>query len=75
MHIFPSGGSFQLIGFSSLNPLLPSRGRILSPSSLREEIFFFLSTTSSSLLGIAFHFFSCELERINEPWREIVSGL
>ena len=56
MHTFPNGGSFLLIGFSLQNPLLPSRGRILSPSSLREEIFFSLSTTSSSLLRIAFPF-------------------
>ena len=56
MHTFPSEGSFRLIGFGSQNPLLPSRGRILSPPSLREEIFFSLSMTSSSLLGIAFPF-------------------
>ena len=54
---FPSGGSFQFIGFGSPNPLLPSRSRILSPPSLREEIFFSLSTTSSFLSGIIFPFF------------------
>ena len=31
-----------LIGFGSPNPFLPSWGRILSPPSLREEIFFSL---------------------------------
>ena len=44
------------IGFSSRNPLLHSRGRILSPPSLREEIFFSLLTTSSSCRGIVFPF-------------------
>ena len=52
----PSGGSFRLIGLGSQNPLFPSRGRILSPPTLREEIFFYLSTTSSFLLGIIFPF-------------------
>ena len=37
---FPNGGSFRLIGFGSRNPFLHSWGRILSPPSLREEIFF-----------------------------------
>ena len=54
MHTFPSMGSFRLIGFGSRNLLIFSRGRILSPLSLRDEIFFSLSMTSSSLLGIAF---------------------
>ena len=48
---FLYGGSFRFIGFSSPNPLLPFWGRILSPHSLREEILFSLSTTSSSLSG------------------------
>ena len=37
---FPSRGSFRLIGFGYQNPLIPSRDKILSPPSLREEIFF-----------------------------------
>ena len=53
---FPNRGSFRLIGFSSRNPLLPSQGRILSPSSIREEILFSLSTTSSYLSKIIFPF-------------------
>ena len=53
---FPSGGSFRLIGFGSRNPLISSWDRILSPPSLREKIFFSLSTTSSSLLEIIFPF-------------------
>ena len=57
VHTFPSGGSFRFIGFGSRNPLLPSRGRIPSPPSLREEIFFSLSTTSSSFFGDCFSFF------------------
>ena len=52
----PNGGSFQLIGFGSRNLLLPSWGRILSPPSLKEEIFFSLSTTSSFLSRIIFPF-------------------
>ena len=51
-----SGGSFRLIGFGSPNPFLPSRGKILFPPSLREEIFFFLSMTSSFLSWIIFSF-------------------
>ena len=57
VHTFPNGGPFRLIGFDSRNLLLPSRDRILSPPSLREEILFSLSMTSSSLLGITFPFF------------------
>ena len=53
---FPNRGSFRLMRFGLRNPLIPSRGRILSPSSLREEIFFSLATTSSSLSGIIFPF-------------------
>ena len=53
---FPSRGYFRLIGLGSRNPLLPFWGRILSPPSLRDEIFFSLSTTSSSLSGIIFSF-------------------
>ena len=56
MHSLPSGRSFQLIGSDSRNPLIPSRGMILSPPSLREEIFFSLLMTSSSVLGIVFPF-------------------
>ena len=56
VHTFPNGGSFRLIEFGSRNPLILSRDRILSPLSLREEIFFSLSMTNSSLLGIVFPF-------------------
>ena len=56
VHAFPSRESFLLIRFGSQNATHPSRDRILSPPSLREEIFFSLLTTSSSLLGIAFPF-------------------
>ena len=50
------GGSFRLIGFDSRNPLLSSRGMILSPPSLRKKIFFSLSMTSYFLLGLVFSF-------------------
>ena len=56
VHPFPNGGSFLLIGFGSRNPLILSRDRILSPPSLRKEIFLSLSMTSYSLLGIVFPF-------------------
>ena len=62
----PSEGSFRLIGFDSQNPLLPSWGRILSPPSLREQIFFSLSTTSSSLSGIIFLFPGLSLRGVRD---------